>query len=224
MNQKPDTIKVSASHKQEIPASRADLSVTERGSSLVSGDAAMKKAKEVTQLVEALTRPALSGGEGFGLNPEAIQLQGVHIESSSGALLKSSSATYRLKIQGEDLNQLADLLDILSSQKNAALERIAWKYREDEARENALMTAIEKAKKKAGRAAAAPGVKLLGVYDLIEHVYDEETPYPAFAAQAAPMRAPGRAAPEPGLRMDIQHSKTIRVGVDLWFRVSALDS
>ncbi|MFN8387919.1 MAG: hypothetical protein U0X92_16080 [Anaerolineales bacterium] len=46
MESKPDTIKVSANHKEEISANRADLFVTVKGSSLVSGDAAMKKAKE----------------------------------------------------------------------------------------------------------------------------------------------------------------------------------
>jgi len=213
MESKPDTIKISASHKEEISADRAELSVTVKGSSLVSGDAAMKKAKEVNQLVEALTS--------FGLSPEAIQLQGVHIETSSGALLKSSSATYRLKIKCDKLDQLADLLDIFTSQKNAALERIQWKYPEEAARERGLEAAMEKAKSKADKVAKSLGVKLLGVYDLIENLYDEEMPYPPFAAQAMPMRSAGKAAPEPSLGMDIQHSKTINVSVDIWYRVTA---
>src|SRR5215510_8903730 len=173
MDTKPDTIKVSATQREEISANRADLFVTVRGSSLVSGDQALKKAKEVSQLVEALTS--------FGLSPEAIKLQGVHIETSTGAILKSSSATYRLKVQCEKLDQLAELLDIISSQKNAALERIAWKYNEDEARERSLLTALEKAKSKAEKVAKSLGVKILGVYDLIENNLDEEIPYPQFA-------------------------------------------
>ena len=84
MDTKPDTIKVSASHREEIFASHANLYVTVKGSSIVSGNEAMRKAKEVSQLVEALTS--------FGLSPEAIHLQGVRIETTSGALLKSSSA------------------------------------------------------------------------------------------------------------------------------------
>jgi uncharacterized protein YggE len=212
MESKPDTIKVSANHKEEISANRADLFVTVKGSSLVSGDAAMKKAKEVSALVEALTS--------FGLSPEAIHLQGVHIETSSGALLKSSSATYRLKIKCEKLDQLAELLDIISSQKNATLERIVWKYNEDEARERGLLAALEKVKSKAEKVAKAMGVKILGVYDLIENNFDEEMPYPQFAAQAMPMRSAGKLAPEPSLGMDIQHSKTINVNVEIWYRVS----
>jgi len=221
MESKPDTIKVSALQREEISANRADLFVTVRGSSLFSGDQAMKKAKEVSQLVEALTSPALSGAERVGLNPEAIHLQGVHIESSSGAMLKSSSATYRLKVECEKLDQLADILDIISSQKNASLERMAWKYNEDEARERGLMTALEKAKSKAEKVAASMGVKLLGVYDLIENSFDEEAPFQPFMAQAAmPKRALGMTPAEPSLGMDIQHGKTIQVTVDVWYRVS----
>jgi hypothetical protein len=85
MDTKPDTIKVSAFHREEIFASHANLYVTVKGSSVVSGNEAMKKAREVSQLVEALTR--------FGLSPDSIQLLGVHIETSSGALLKSSSSS-----------------------------------------------------------------------------------------------------------------------------------
>ena len=213
MTSKPDTIKISASQREEISASHAELFVTVKGSSLVSGDQALKKAKEVSQLVEALIS--------FGLSPEAIHLQGIHIETSSGVLLKSSSATYRLKVKCEKLDQLAEVLDIIASQKNATLERIDWKYPEEAARERGLTAALEKAKSKADKVAKSLGVKLLGVYDLIENIYDEEMPYPQFAAQAMPMRAMSKAAPEPSLGMDIQHSKTVHIGVDIWYRVSS---
>lgn len=213
METKPDTIKISASHKEEIFANRVDLFVTVRGSSLVGGNEAMKKAKEVSQLVEALTS--------FGLSPEAIQLQGVRIESSSGALLKSSSATYRLKVTCEKLDQLPELLDIVASQKNASLERVQWKYPEEAGRERALEQALEKAKSKAERVAASLGVKMLGVYDFMENNFDEETPPLPFQAMEMGMKARAAAAPEPSLGMEIQHSKTVTVNVDVWYRVSA---
>jgi len=215
MESKPDTIKVSANHREEIYASHANLFVTVKGSSVVSGNEAMKKAKEVSQLVEALTS--------FGLSPEAVHLQGVRIETASGgalAPLKSSSAVYRLKIQCEKLDQFAEILDIISSQKNATLERVEWKYNEDEARERGLNTVVEKAKSKAQKVAASLGVKLLGVYDFIENAFDEEMPVP-FHAQAVMMKSHADAADEPSLGMDIQHSKTIHVNVEIWYRVSA---
>jgi uncharacterized protein YggE len=212
MDNKPDTIKVSAFHKEEIFASHANLYVTVKGSSIVSGNEAMKKAREVSQLVEALTR--------FGLSPDAIHLQGVRIESSSGALLKSSSAVYRLKVKTEKVDQLAELLDIIAEQKNATLEQIEWKYPEDEARELALTNAIAKAKEKAEKVATSLGVKLLGVYDFMENTFDQEAPVP-FAAQSLMMKARAEVADEPNLNMDIQHSKTVQVNVDIWYRVSS---
>jgi uncharacterized protein YggE len=212
MDTKPDTIKVSATHREEIFASHANLFVTVRGSSVVSGNETMKKAREVSQLVEALTS--------FGLSPEAVQLLGIHIETSSGTLLKSSSANYRLRIRSEKLDQIAEMLDIIASQKNAVLERIEWKYPEELAQERGLESAITKGKAKAEKVASALGVKLLGVYDFMEGTFDEERPIP-FQAQTMMMKSRAAVADEPSLGMDIQHSKTIHVNVDIWYRVSS---
>jgi uncharacterized protein YggE len=213
MDTKPDTLKVSAFHKEEIFASHANLYVTVKGSSIVSGNEAMKKAKEVSQLVEALAH--------FGLSPDAVQLQGVRIETATGALLKSSSAVYSLKIKAEKLDQIAGMLDIIAEQKNASMNRIEWKYPEDAAREHGLESAIAKGKAKAEKVAASLGVKLLGVYDFIENAFDEERPPMHFQAmEMAPMARAKGAADQPSLGMDVQHSKTIHVTVDIWYRVS----
>ena len=211
MESKPDTIKISASHREEILASHADLFVTVKGSSVVSGNEAMKKAKEVSQLVDEITR--------FGISAENIHLQGVHVETSSGALLKSSSASYRLRVRCEQLGQIADLLDIITSQKNATLERIDWKYPEEEARERGLESALAKAKSKADKVAAVLGVKLLGVYDFLENSFDEEAPI-MFQAQAMMKSRSSAPLAEPSLDMDVQHGKTIHVNVEVWYRVS----
>lgn len=213
MESKPDTIKVSVAHREEIFASHANLHVTVRGSSVVSGNEAMKKAREVNQLVEALTH--------FGLSPDSVQLLGVHIETSSGTLLKSSSATYRLRVHLETLESLAEVLDIIASQKNATLERIEWKYPEQDAQERGLESAIAKGKAKAEKVASAMGVKLLGVYDFMENTFDEERPPMPFQAAERSMKTFAAVADQPSLGMDIQHSKTIHVNVEIWYRVSS---
>lgn len=214
MESKPDTIKVSAFHKEEIFASHANLFVTVKGSSVISGNEAIKKAKEVNQLVDALTR--------FGLSPDAIQLQGVRLETAGGMLLKSSSAIYRLKVKCEKLDRLADIMDIITEQNNSTLERIEWKYPEETAREHGLESAIAKGKAKAEKVAAAMGVKLLGVYDFIENAFDEERPPMPYQAMEMGMAARAKTTAEPNLNMDIHHSKTIHVTVDIWYRVSSL--
>ena len=211
METKPDTIKISATHQEEILASHADLFVTVRGSSVIGGEQALKKAREVSQLVDELTR--------FGIPAGDIHLQGVHVETASGAVLKSSSAVYRLRVRCNKLEQIGDLIDILASQKNAVLERIQWKYPEEEAQARLLEAALARAKEKADKVAASLGVKLLGVYDFTENIYDEEAPIP-FRAEAMMMKARGAAQAEPSLDMDIQHGKTIHVNVEVWYRVS----
>ena len=216
MTTKPDTIKISVTSKEEINATHADLHVTVKGTSFFSGDEAMKKAKEVNQLVSELNRA--------GIKDEAVTLQGVRTEGSSGALLKSSSAVYRLKVRCEKLNQLAEILDVVSVQKNASLDRIEWKYDDESEKEKVLTAALEKAKAKAEKVAASLNVKLLGVYDFIENAYDHEVPPVHFAAQSVAKSSAVRSAPAPSLSMEIQHSKTINVTVDVWYRVSEFKS
>jgi uncharacterized protein YggE len=214
METKPDTIHITASQREEIYADHADLFVTVRGSSVVSGNEAMKKAKEVSALAEELIRA--------GVAADDIHLQGVTVETSSGVLLKSSSATYRLKVRCGKLEKLPELLDVVASQKNAALERAAWKYPEEEARARGLESAIAAAKSKAEKVAAALGVKLVGIYQFSENTFDEETPYPQFQAKAMMPQARMASAPEqPSLGMDIQHSKVVQVNVEIEYRVSA---
>ncbi|MBI5934524.1 MAG: SIMPL domain-containing protein [Chloroflexi bacterium] len=210
MEIKPDTIHITASAKVEIQARRADLFIAVRGSSVVGGNEAMKKAKEVSALVDELT--------GAGIKAEHIHLEGVSVETSSGVLLKSSSATYRLRVRCEDLEKLPETLDIVSAQKNAALERVAWKYNDEGARGRGLESALVAAKLKAQKVADALGVTLLGVYSFNENAFDEESPMP-FQPQARMMKARQDAA-EPSLAMDIQHGKTIQVNVEIEYRVS----
>jgi uncharacterized protein YggE len=211
METKPDTIKISATYQEELQASHADLFVTVRGSSVVGGDQALKKAREVSQLVEELAR--------FGLPAERIHLEGIHIETASGALLKSSNASYRLRMRCDRLEQIPELLDIIALQRNAILERIDWKYPEEESRERGLEAALQTAKVKAEKVAGVLGVKLLGIHDFNENSFDEERPPMPFQAQA--FMAKGRErADEPSLGMEIQHSKMMHVQVEVWYRVS----
>ncbi len=217
METKPDTIKINASQREEVQATYADLMVSVKGSSLISGDSALKKAKEVSQLVDELTR--------YGLPVDAIHLQSVYAEASSGALLRSSSATYRLRIRCEKLEQFADLLGIIAGQKNATFERVDWKYPDETIREAALEKALGKADVKARKIAAALGVKLLGIYNWNERISDQEAPQPElmhFGMQEQP-KTRGGAAPQADLGMDIQHRKSVVVQVDIEYRVSAFE-
>ena len=211
MEIKPDTIYVSAMYREEIQASHADLMVTVKGSSLVSGNEALKKAKEVGQLVDALTN--------FGVGNEMIHLQGIHVETSSGTFLKSSSATYRLKIRCEKLELLADMLGIITSQKNTTLEYIDWKYADDDAHERVLEQAITKAKVKAQNVSTTLGVSLLGIYSFHEDNLSEGEIRTERGIAQRKATALG-ATPSMDLGMEIHHNKTIMINVNIEYRIS----
>lgn len=51
---KPDVIVIAASHEEDVLAGSADVWVSVHGSSLFTGRAALRKAKEVSELVTAL--------------------------------------------------------------------------------------------------------------------------------------------------------------------------
>lgn len=211
METKPDTIKISASHKEEISSTHADLHVTVRGASIMGSDQAMQKAKEVSQLVNDL--------KAAGFPEEKVFLQGTYFETASRTLLKSSNAVYRLRLRCDDLGQVPVLLEVIASRKNAVLESLDWLYPEEEAYEKALDAALAKAQARAQKIAAALGVKLLGVYDLMENSFDEEPP-----RYRAVMMMKSEAAPEErSLDLDVQHTKTINVNVEIWYRVSPFE-
>ena len=65
------------------------------------------------------------------------------------------------------------------------------------------------------------GVKLLGVYDFMENSFDEERPPMPFQAMEMSMKTRAAMADQPSLDMEVQHSKTIHVNVDIWYRVSS---
>jgi uncharacterized protein YggE len=213
MQPKPDTIRISAAQREEVDATFVELFVAIKGSSLVTGSAALKKAKEVSLLVEELTNS--------GLPTEAIHLQSVHTEASGGVVLRSSSAIYRLRIRCENLDQLPDLLGIVASQKNGTLEGLEWKYPEEAAWERALDKALGKAETKARKVAAALGVKLLGVYNFTEIIVDREAEGVFRPAQA--LEGHVGVARMRTLGMEIQHTKPVEVRAEIEYRISAFD-
>jgi len=76
MERAPNIIEITATDEQTITADRAELLVAVHGSSLVTGTAVLKKAKEVSRIVEELRK--------CGVTDDDIGLEGVHAEVSSG--------------------------------------------------------------------------------------------------------------------------------------------
>jgi hypothetical protein len=74
---RPDLLRVVITHEDELAASHADLQVKVRGSSLVTGNAALTKAREVAALVQALA--------GVGVPEASIRVEDIAVQVESGS-------------------------------------------------------------------------------------------------------------------------------------------
>jgi uncharacterized protein YggE len=194
--------------KREIQAIAAEAYITVRGSSLFTGQAALKKAKEIAVLVEALT--------GAGLEQDQILVHNISMNVESGALSKSSSAQYTLKVRAT-LEQLPDLLTVIANAKNANLQSIAWRYDEDEERDlQWIEEGLAHAKIKAERIAKGLGVKIVGLREC--RVNKSQLPQPG-TVDMAPMLAMRRRSESVDLGMPIAQSTEKYLQLDIQFRV-----
>jgi uncharacterized protein YggE len=213
MEETPDVIVISARHEEDLAADRAELLVAVQGSSLVTGRAALRKAKEVAKLVEEL--------EQCGVTQDEIGLEDIRAEVSSGILGKSSSATYRLRIRCGKLEMLPEILGAITSAKNARLEDVVWRY-PDSAVQQAkwLESCIAWANTKAEAAAAAMGARLVGVHRLSEHGLDEpDNELPAGLRDGRPMMSRARAGGAPLEGLELGHQKRAGLKIVVEYRV-----
>jgi uncharacterized protein YggE len=163
-SERPDVITVQAAYEETVRATHVDLHVTVRGSSLVSGRAALRRAAEINTVMELIV-------------PEFIAEEDVHVENvqakvSGGLLGRSSSAVYELRIVCRELDHLPDVLGAVTGQKHAKLERLEWQYGDDaeiaSAADRRLETALERARARGEGIARALGVRLTGVHGFRE--------------------------------------------------------
>jgi uncharacterized protein YggE len=211
MSTPPDVIAISARHEQTLTADRADLLVSVRGTSLVTGDAALHKAKEVAKLVQDLVAVGMAAAD--------VVLEDVEAEVSSGLLGRSSAATYRLRLRCPQLDLLPDMLGIVTTSKNAELAHIHWRYPDDAATEARwLAAAIRAANLKAAAAAAALGARLVGVHRLHVEPLGAHAPQ-MFAASFGGGGAPGMARKSVDLGVPLRSQKEAGVQVSVEYRI-----
>ena len=212
-----DTINVDISVSENVEASGADMLVTVRGDSLVTGRAALKKAREVRALVDALAA--------FGVTDEDIHLEGIRASVSSGLISKSSSATFDLRIRCNDLEKLGDLVGAVTSQKQADLNHIEWRFPDrHKLQKQLLQKAVPQAREKAELIATLLDVELLGVHELTENHHQRRNDSSTQTTQnsaSAPVRARKGMSSE-DLGMEVSHSKTFRMSLQASFRIGPL--
>lgn len=206
----PGLITIEVNHSITQHADRADLTVVVSGSSLISGNAALRQAREVADLVQALRSVGLEEGD--------IELLGVQAEQgASGGRLGRTSARYDLRVRCRDLSALPDVIGAVTAQRNTTLEATGWGYPDaDAARDEAITEAVTVLRRRAAVVAESLGVRLLGVHAVRVHTPDA-------ADGAMPMmRSMARAkAPESiELGVEVSHTRTLSVFVSGELRVT----
>jgi uncharacterized protein YggE len=210
-----DTIAIEASDSDELCADHADLLVTVQGSSLFTGLEALKKAREVSELVEGLTE--------LGLSETDVLLESVYANVSSGITGRSSSANYRLRIRCQEMDALADLLGVITSQRNANLTRVVWKYSDlEDFRFRLLERCLSKLKRKAEMVASSLGVELLGVHEFQEQPFPRPASLKLGEAFDLPSDARAKTMTREDLGLSVSHSRKFTVALSTRYRVGPL--
>lgn len=207
-------ITVKATHRAEVAADSADLSITVRGTALISGSIALQKSREVYVLVESLKR--------IGIAESAIQIKSISADVSNGIVVRAS-ARYVLVIKVKELEKISDIISVLTESKNTTLNGIDWLYPQESDQMNTwLALCAAQASQRAEQIAQALGVTLQGIYRYKYEVLDSEMQLAQYGGarnrSMAYASAPaGSAIAQPDL--DITHSKNITVQAEAVFHV-----
>lgn len=207
-----DTLTVRAAAQEEVHADRADLLVTIRGASLVTGSAALSKAREVRQLVSDLAA--------VGVPERDITLRSVTAETSSSVIGRSSSATYQLRVRCARLDDLAEVLGVITNQKNTQLSGMTWGYPDlAPVQDRLLAQSLARAAAKARLMAEALASELAGVHTVSETIADAEEGATYAPRAFAPQDASRARMTAEDLGLAVSHSKRLTAQVEVVYRV-----
>jgi uncharacterized protein YggE len=160
----PDLLYINVDEEFQSDAKACDLYLQVRGSSFWSANEALKKAKEVSGLVNELS--------GIGVANSEIEILEVTARKEKGLVSSSSSADYSLKVKCTDFSKFPPILGVVTRQKNISLQYMDWDYGNDEdAQTRAIERALAKAKRKAKIVADALGVSIQGVHTFTDEVF-----------------------------------------------------
>lgn len=166
----PDRITIEETYTETIRAIGAKLHITVKGSSFFTGQTALKKAREVAQLVESL--------KSVGVKEEDISLESVSAHVESGLLSKSSSARYGLKISCASLETLPDVMGAVTGAKNVSLDELEWDFGDLVDRRTAwIEEVLKRCNAKAAVVAAALKTTLAGVHNCNIQNIGQEMPW-----------------------------------------------
>ncbi len=210
----PSLLHVVETAYDEVAPQKALLHVVLTADRFFSGRAALAKAEELRRLVGLLASR--------GISEDAVSLEGASLDVSSGLFTKSSSVTYRVRIEVKEVDRVADALDAVAECKKATLTNVTWDYANAKASAELLAACAGRALAKAKALAAAVDVRIEGVHSAREEELSEGTPFAPGAAAGygapMPMRTRGSIASELG-GLDLAPKKKVGVRVLLECRL-----
>ena len=179
----PDKISIKIEIERDVYATGVEMYLVIEGDSIFSGKQALKKARAVRDLVQALGN--------INIEEKNIQVLGVSAKVSSGNIRKTSTAVYSLLIEISDLDVLGDIIGVVMSQKEAKIRELDWQYSEaDKIYDEMLKEGLKKAEERASLICKSLSHKKLGVHNLSETLSKKEKQidrltYNTYVAQVA---------------------------------------
>jgi len=210
-------LSVAGEHEEEVDADRADVHITVRGSSILSGAVGLRTVREVAELVAELER--------IGVAESDIHLHSVTADVNSRPIGKSSSAVCKLRIRCAELSQMPAIVLSISSARQASVDYTEWGYSNLSAVETVCLSgAFRQAAEKAQRSAEALAVRLGGIKRAREISSTRPRPYapPLYGSAGEAMRLMDMEASVPEVPMGESKKVTAHVEV-VYFLVPAND-
>lgn len=147
-------LRITVDDSVRVSAHQARLHASVKGSATVLGNAAARKAAEVRKLVAAL--------DAAGVGEDAVEVEGIRLDSRSGMLGKGQSVEYLLTVVATP-DSLPAVLGVLADQPNLTLDHLEWVFDSFEASIGATAAAMAKARRKAAAVAAAADTEVRGI-------------------------------------------------------------
>ena len=203
-------LRITIDETTRVAAAKARIHTVVSGSSVVLGNAAVKRSAEVRGLVQALAA--------VGVAEDAIEIDGMRMQTRSGRLGRSQSVEILMTISALP-DQLPALLGILADQPNLALDHLEWVVDGFEASIGAAAEAMTKARRKADAVARAAGREIVGVV-MASDSWNIPSARVELAAQDVGYAAKAMAAPL-DLGVDIASSEQLFIHLTVDFEMSS---
>lgn len=147
-------LRIQLNDQLDVTATRAKLHLEIAGETLVMGNAATERVREVREVTQQL--------QAAGVAASNIQVKGVEISNRTGLVTKSQKARFLLVVEVEAA-LLPQVLGLLADQKQTELQQLEWIFDDFEARLTLGAQAMRKARRRAEVLAEAAGHRVVGV-------------------------------------------------------------